>query len=51
LRLLTYFLERLSVFMEIIIRFIENNEKEKALKSLKNFIINIDKFSDQTIII
>ncbi len=51
LRLLNFFMKRLSVFLEKIVEFIENNEKEKAKEMLRFFISNINNFSDQVIFI
>jgi len=47
LRLLNYFLKRLSVFIKVIIDLIENNNKEKAKEMMRTFIININKFNHQ----
>ena len=51
LRLLNYFMKRLSMFFKIIVELIEKNEKETALELMRNFIKNINKFDDQVILI
>lgn len=51
LRLLNYFMKRLHVFFEMIVELIENNEKETALEMMRNFIININNFDEQVVII
>jgi len=51
LRLLNYFMKRLSIFFKIIVELIEKNEKETALELMRNFIKNINKFDDQVILI
>ena len=51
LRLLNYFMKRLSVFFEMIVELIENNEKETAMESMRNFIKNINRFDEQVILI
>jgi len=51
LRLMIFFMRRLSVFLEKIVELIENNKKELAVEMMKNFIANITHFSDQVIII
>ena len=51
LRLLNYFMNRLSVFFEMIVELIEDNEKETALELMRSFIIKINNFDDQVVLI
>jgi len=51
LRLLNYFMKRLSVFFEMIVELIENNEKETALELMRCFIKNINRFDEQVALI
>lgn len=51
LRLLKHFLNRLTIFIDTIIALIENNQKEKAVDTLRYFISKSNKYNNKILII